>query len=109
MPYSESWQDPEVFCTLADGSKIYRTYPHDDLKQGHLAFWFTFLPMASESCADETEWAFDVRLLPSVAGADLESDDGKRAIMQAAYDAELLLRYMNCPGGCYSCVARLPQ
>ena len=109
MPYTESWEDPEVFCSLADGSKIYRTYPDDDFNQGHLVYWFTLLPSASESCAEETDWAFDVRTLPQIAGADVESDGGKRAIIQAAHDAGLLLPYMRCPGGCDSCVPHFPQ
>jgi len=107
MPYRESWENPELFCTLADGTKVYHTYPDDDANQGHLSYWFTLLPSASESCADETDWAFDVRMLPSVSGNDVEADDGKRAVIQEAYDAGLLLPYMNCPSGCGSC-APLP-
>jgi hypothetical protein len=109
MPYRESWEDPEVFCTLTDGTEVYRTYPDDITNHGHLAFWFTFLRLASESCTDETDWAFDVRILPSVDGSDVEVDHGKRAIIQAAYDAGLLPSYMSCPGGCDSCVPLRPQ
>ena len=109
MPYAESWKGPEVFCSLADGSKIYRTYPDDDFNQGHLDYWYSLLPLASESCSEETDWAFDVRTLPPVAGADVASDDGKRAIIQAAYDAGHLLPYMRCPGGCDSCVPHFPK
>jgi hypothetical protein len=103
MPYRWSWEDPEVFCTLVDGTKVYRTYRYDEISQGHLSYWFTFLPSASESCEIETGWAFDVRLLPSVDGADVEMDEGKRRIIQAAYDAGLLLKYRNCPCECRSC------
>lgn len=108
MPYTESWEDPEVFVTLADRAKIYRTYPDDDVNQGCFAYWFTLLPAASESCSAETDWAFDVRTLPPVDGADVETDDGKRAIIQAAYDAGLLLRYMRCAGACDSCAPHHP-
>jgi hypothetical protein len=109
MPFTESWRNPEVFCSLTDGSRVYRTYPDDDFNQGHRAFWFTMLPLASQACADETEWAFDVRTLPSVASADVESDDGKRTIIQSAYDTGLLLPYMSCPGACESCVSHFPK
>lgn len=105
MPYRETWEYPEVFCTLTDGTKIYRTYPDDDLSKGHLINWFTLLPEASESCLTEIEWAFDVRLLPPVDGADIETDSGKRTIIQAAYDAGRLMPHMHCPGGCSSCTS----
>jgi len=103
MPYDESWKDPEVFHTLTDGTKVYHTYPDDDYGQGPLAYWFTLLPSASESCAVETDWSFDVRLLPSVAGVDVHTDEGKRSIIQAAFDGGLLARHASCPAGCDFC------
>lgn len=109
MPHREVWEAPQVFCTLADGCKIYHTYPEDDLNQGPHSYWFTCLPMASESCSQETDWAFDVRRLPAVPCADVETDQGKRAILQAAYNCGFLRQYLSCPGGCDSCASLQPQ
>ena len=105
MPYEETWIAPEVFFTLTDGTKVYHTYRNDDAGQGQLAYWFTLLPMASESCDTEVNWSFDVRGLPQqVPDADMDTDAGKQVIIQAAYDAGLLLRCMDCPAGCDLCI-----
>ena len=104
MPYRETWIEPEIFCAMADGTKVYHTYRNDDAGQGQLAYWFTLLPMAFESCDTEVNWSFDVRDLPEISGADIDTDAGKKVVIQAAYDAGLLLRCMDCPAGCDLCI-----
>lgn len=80
------WVPPKVFLKYK-GVTVYHTYRNDDIEMPHRDYWYGW----REDCCEERD-SFDVRDLPNPHRYDLDTDQGKRAVLREVIDAGIVTK-----------------
>jgi hypothetical protein len=105
-----AWVEPDVFLRHG-GFTVYHKYKRDDYANGRMNYKFTLdmLDMLDDDGGTQNHGTFDVRELPPIAGADLKTDDGRKATIIDAIDASYFDDWENEDGERYKQFVESPK
>lgn len=82
MPYT--WEAPDVYMVHNEVT-VYHVYKSDDFEQGARTYWYGTSTQCSDSVGHGENGTFDVREF-ACEGDNIETDDGRKAIIRRAID-----------------------